>query len=112
MSVGVKVLKCYSCEKLYVPPAYSCRSCKSDNLGETEIPGKGTIYTYSTVHIPLATLEKEAPYTVAIVEIEAGCKITGRLTVSSEKPFQDKLSIGTPVEVAEVRDGIYFFKLV
>lgn len=107
MSVSVKVLKCSSCGKLYVPPAYFCRSCKSDKLEETEIPGKGAIYTYSTVHIPLAILEKEAPYTVAIVEIEGGCKVTGRIIVSS----QDKFSIGAPVEVAEVRDGIYFFRL-
>ena len=110
--MDVRLLKCSSCGTVQVPPAYLCRSCKSEKLEETEIPGKGAIYTYSTVHIPLAILEKEAPYTVAIVEIEGGCKITGRLIRSSEEPFKDKLSIDAPVEIAEVRDGIYFFKLV
>ena len=105
--MNVKVLKCSSCGKPYVPPAYFCRSCRSEKLEETEIPGKGVIYTYSTVYIPLATLEKEAPYTVAIVEIEGGCKITGRLTGSS----QDKFSIGAPVEVTEVKDGVYLLRL-
>jgi len=105
--MNVKVLKCSLCGKLYVPPAYFCRSCKSEKLEEAEIPGKGAIYTYSTVYISLATLEKEAPYTVAIIEIEGGCKITGRIIES----HSDRLSIGTPVEVADVKDGIYFFKL-
>lgn len=109
--IDVRLLKCSSCGTVQVPPAYSCMACKSEKLEETQIPGKGTIYTYSTVHIPLATLEKEAPYTVAIVEIEGGCKITGRVIVPSEEPLQDKLSIGALVEVAEVRGGIYFFKL-
>ncbi len=109
--MNVKVLRCSFCGKLYVPPAYFCRSCRSEKLEGTEIPGKGVIYTYSTVHIPLATLEEEAPYTVAIVDIEGGCKITGRIIVSSEESSQDKLSIGAPVEVADIKDGIYFFKL-
>lgn len=109
--IDVRLFKCTSCGTVQVPPAYSCVSCKSEKLEETQIPGKGTIYTYSTVHIPLATLEREAPYTVAIVEIEGGCRITGRVIASPEEPLKDRLAIGAPVEVAEVRGGIYFFKL-
>lgn len=105
--MNVKVLKCSSCGKLYVPPAYSCRPCKSERLEETEIPGKGTIYTYSTVHVPLASLQKEAPYTIAIVDIEGGCKVTGRILETSS----EKLSVGAAVEVAEVKEGVYVFKL-
>jgi uncharacterized OB-fold protein len=105
--LNVKVLKCSSCGKLYVPPVYFCKSCRSEKLEETETPGKGTIYTYSTVHIPLASLQKEAPYTVAIVDIEGGCRITGRII---ESP-QDRLSIGASVEVVEVKDGAYLFRI-
>ncbi len=105
--MNVMVLKCSFCGKLAASPVYFCKSCKSEKLEETEIPGRGILYTYSTVHVPLSSLEKEAPYTVAIVDIEGDCKITGRVIESSP----DKLSIGAPVEVAEVRDGVCFFKL-
>lgn len=110
--MNVRLLKCSSCGMLQSPPAYLCMSCKSERLEETEVPGKGKIYTYSTVYIPLATLEKEAHYTVAIVEIEGGCKITGRVILPSERPSRDRLSIDVPVEVAEIRDGVYLFKLL
>jgi len=106
--MNVMVLKCSGCGKLQAPPAYFCKSCKSDKLGSTEISGKGKLYTYSTVHVPLASLEKEAPYTVAIVELNGGCRVTGRLVKSSS----DKLSIGAPVELVKVLDGTYFFDLV
>jgi hypothetical protein len=105
--LNVRVFKCSSCGKLQAPPAYFCRSCKSERLEETEIPGKGAIYTYSTVHVPLASLEKEAPYTVAIVELEGGCKVTGRILETSS----DRLSVGASVEVSEIKDGVYLFKL-
>jgi uncharacterized OB-fold protein len=109
--MNVKVLKCSSCGKFYVPPAYFCRSCGSEKLEGVEMPGKGKIYTYSTVYIPLATLEIEAPYTVAIIEINNGCKITGRVITSSEKSSQDNLCIGASVEVADAKDGAYIFEL-
>jgi uncharacterized OB-fold protein len=103
----IKVLKCSSCGKIHSIPAYFCKSCKSEKLDETEVPGTGILYTYSTVHVPLATHEKEAPYTVAIVELEDGCKITGRIL----KRPSEKLSVGTNVELDEIRDGIYIFRL-
>jgi uncharacterized OB-fold protein len=44
---------------------------------------------------------------VAIVELEGGCKITGRILETSP----DKLYVGVPVEVSEIKDGVYLFKL-
>jgi hypothetical protein len=105
--LAIKVLKCLSCGKIHSIPAYSCKSCKSEKLEETEVPGKGILYTYSTVHVPLATHEKEAPYTIAIIELENGCKITGRILETS----LEKLSIGAPVEASEIKDGVYLFRL-
>ncbi|MCI0453462.1 MAG: OB-fold domain-containing protein [Candidatus Dadabacteria bacterium] len=102
----IKVLQCSSCGKIHSIPGYHCKSCKSEKLDETEVPGKGTLYTYSTVHVPLATHEKEAPYTVAIIELEGGCKITGRILGTV-----DKLSVGLLVEVNEIKDEVYIFRL-
>ncbi|MDA2921611.1 OB-fold domain-containing protein, partial [Desulfobacterota bacterium AH_259_B03_O07] len=64
-------------------------------MEQTEVPGKGILYTYSTVHVPIAGLENEAPYTVAIVELNGGCRVTGRLVKGSS----EKLSIGAAVEL-------------
>lgn len=102
---GVKVMSCVSCGHFYSPPVYFCRSCRSQKLVETEIHGKGALYTYSTVHVPLPALKKEAPYTLVIVEFKEDLKITGRLM----KPYPDSIAIGDIVELIEIRDGIYFF---
>src|SRR3990170_4438043 len=106
-TMTIRVLKCSSCGKISSIPAYFCKSCKSEKLEETEVPGNGILYTYSTVHVPLATHEKEAPYTVAIVELEGGCKITGRILETSA----DNFSGGVLVEKKEIKEGVFFFKL-
>lgn len=105
--MNVSIRKCFSCGKFQSPPAYFCISCKSDKLEWIEIPGKGTLYTYSTVYVPLSSLEDEAPYTVAIVEFGDDLKLTGRLV----KPISQNLEIGTKVEVVDGRDGIYYFDI-
>jgi len=105
MDVSVRI--CSSCGKFQSPPAYFCVSCKSDKLESIEIPGRGTLYTYSTVYVPLSSLEDEAPYTVAIVEFHEDFKLTGRLISS----ITENLEIGARVEVVDVRDGVYFFDI-
>lgn len=105
--MNVMVLKCSGCGKLQAPPAYFCKSCKSDKLESIEILGKGKLYTYSTVYVPLSNLEKDAPYTVGIVELDDGCRVTGRIMKSSAS----KLSIGATVELVDFRDRIYFFDI-
>lgn len=105
--MDVSIHKCSSCGRFQSPPAYFCVSCKSDKLEWIEIRGRGTLYTYSTVYVPLSTLEDEAPYTVAIVEFKENLKLTGRLVNSNS----DNLEIGAKVEVVDVRDGVYFFDI-
>ena len=103
--MNLKVLECSSCKKLHLPPAYFCPSCRSGELEEREISGRGVLYTYSTVHVPVPMLEKEAPYTLAIVELAEGCRVTGRMI--SAHP--EKLAIDAPVEIKEIKDGVCFF---
>lgn len=103
--MDVSIRKCSSCGRFQPPPAYFCVSCKSDELEWIELPGKGTLYTYSTVYVPLSSLEDEAPYTVAIVELREGLRLTGRIV----NTVSENLEIGAQVEVVDVRDGVYYF---
>lgn len=105
--MDVLVCKCSFCGKYQSPPAYFCVSCKSDKLESIEIPGRGSLYTYSTVYVPLSSLEEEAPYTIAIVEFHEDIKLTGRII----SPISENLEIGARVEVVDVRDGVYYFDI-
>lgn len=49
------------------------------DLKPHEIPGDGRVVVWTTIHIPPTRYADEAPYTVAIVELEGGLRIMGRL---------------------------------
>jgi uncharacterized OB-fold protein len=65
---------------------------------------KGTVYTETVVWSAPEAYAKDVPYQLVIVTLEDGKRITGRT-------MADRLAIGDPVERAEERNGIPYFKL-
>ena len=44
------VQNCHACDRLQPPPMDACAQCGSgDNLGWSEMSGRGTIYTYAVM---------------------------------------------------------------
>ncbi len=64
---------------------------------------KGVIYTETTVFAPPEQFAADAPYQLAIISLEDGKRLTARI-------LGDRVGIGDPVELAETRDKISFFR--
>jgi len=65
----------------------------------------GTIYTETVVYLAPPAFTQDVPYQVVIVTFADGSRITGRI-------LGDRVAIGDPVEQAEVRNGVPFFRRV
>ena len=89
--------KCNECEEISVPPRPLCRMCKSTNIKIEEVKGEGKLITWTTVHFSSPLFEKLVPYTVAIVELENGERLTGIIAQSSDKKLEEKLETGMDV---------------
>lgn len=57
-----------------------CPICGRSDLEPHEIAGEGRVIVWTTIHVPPTRYADEAPYTVAIVELEGGLRTMGRLT--------------------------------
>jgi uncharacterized protein len=67
--VGWHAGKCTCCGLLSMPPRYHCLDCGADDQWEfSPLPRSGTVYTTTTVHVPVPSLL--SPYTLAIVECD------------------------------------------
>lgn len=73
-------LKCNQCGGVTCPPQMSCSSCASYDLEITQLSGKGTITTFTTIVVAPEGRETEAPYIIVVVELEEGPWIMGNLT--------------------------------
>lgn len=64
--------------------------------------GSGVVYTETIVHSAPEAFLSEAPYQIAIVELDAGGRITARI-------YGESVTIGERVDFLEFRNGIPFF---
>ncbi len=62
--------KCRDCGSYTCPPKATCDSCGSRNLEAVELSGEGVIRTFTTTYVAPSGYTDEAPYTVAMVELE------------------------------------------
>lgn len=98
--------ECGDCGTVYGHPPDVCRNCQSDTLDERPIPGTGTVYATTTIHVPSATFQDEAPYEVCLVDVgsEESVRVTARLTDRHD------LNPGDDVRFVEQRNQTFYFK--
>ena len=63
----------------------------------------GTVYTEAVVHSAPEAFLGDAPYQTAIVALEEGGRVTGRI-------LGERVAIGDRVVLAETRDGVPYFR--
>ena len=94
---------CDSCQTPQFVPSSVCRNCYQTDIGWRESKGKGEVFTFSVVHRgPNASFKDDTPYTLALVDLEEGFRITANIFNCSP----ENVYIGMPVKVIfEDREG-------
>lgn len=101
----LEALQCAACKQLTPPPRLVCPACGRRELGPVALSGRGTLYSYTIIRVPPARFQRRAPYRVAVVELEEGIRMTGRL----EGVQGEEVALGTPVTFDHAgEDGIVF----
>lgn len=99
----MKVYQCDQCEYASVSNKYRCPSCGTGMLQEQEVSSKGTVYSYTDIHIVPAEFAHLAPYTVALIQLdESRAKVTVRVDAVVE--------IGDVAELDHMEDGAYIYR--
>lgn len=97
-SVAPKFLatKCEQCGEFFFPRRQVCAKCLSERTTAVELDGKGTLYSYTFVHLPLfgsTNLEHMDGYGVGQIDLPEGPRIQAPLAGK-----QAQFSVGIAVE--------------
>lgn len=74
--------QCGVCNKIYFPPRESCPFCRRKSMGQMKdlkLSNKGKIVTYTIIHDAPKNFEGQAPYPMAIIELDEGPRITAQI---------------------------------
>ncbi len=78
---------CEDCAAVRFPPALVCRACGSPRLQWRASPGRGSVYSLTTVR------DRAGDYNVALVDLEGGARMMSRV----EDVAPDAVRIGQRV---------------
>jgi uncharacterized OB-fold protein len=79
---------CEECSAVRFPPALVCRSCASPQLTWRSSPGRGVVYSTTTVR------ERNGDYNVALIELEGGARMMSKV----DGVASDQIRIGQHVQ--------------
>jgi uncharacterized OB-fold protein len=88
--------KCEACGEFFFPRRQVCAKCLSERTSAVELNGKGTIYSYTFVHLPLfgsTNLEHMDGYGVGQIDLPEGPRIQPPLAGK-----RDQFKVGMAVE--------------
>ncbi|MCP4293926.1 MAG: Zn-ribbon domain-containing OB-fold protein [bacterium] len=87
---------CTECGQLSFPPRSDCSACHGGEFTFTELSGRGTLLTFTSIDAAPAGFENDVPFFLGVIDLEE----SGRLLASFGQSIQpDDIAIDMPVQV-------------
>ena len=81
-----RTTRCRSCANLTFPPKKICPFCWSDSMEWAALATRGTLYSWTQIHVAPAAFRSQAPYHVGIVDLEDGVRLACSLLTTPDLP--------------------------
>jgi uncharacterized OB-fold protein len=72
-------IRCGQCGELAIPPKEFCPACQERAWEPVPLQGNGTIASFTVIRVPPRGRAAEAPYAVAVVRLDEGVSLLGRI---------------------------------
>ena len=100
----VSVVVCPQCGRLDAGPRELCRDCFAPGLEPRQVDGRGELVSWTMIRRPPTAFRDEGEYAVAVVALDAGVQVTGRLERQDQDPAP-----GARVAAVASKDGVPIF---
>lgn len=100
----LRLQRCADCSHAYFPPRPFCPACGSRSVGVFAASGKARLYSYVIHH--RAPPGFEAPYAIAVVELEEGPRMMTNIVDCAQTPAALELDMALEVTFQDMSDDI------
>jgi uncharacterized OB-fold protein len=101
----IVVYVCSKCAWKDIHLADDCPRCRSPVV-QSRCSGIGKVATFTVIRYPPKGFEDEAPYVIALVDIDGGPRVIGRISASP-----DEIEIGSTVALEQNKNSVLEFQL-
>jgi uncharacterized OB-fold protein len=93
----LRLQRCDGCAKVYFPPRPFCPACASRDVSVFAACGRATLHSYVINQRAMPNSGFEAPYAIAVVELEEGPRMMTNIIECPQTP--EALVLDMPLEV-------------
>ena len=86
---------CTGCSKWHFPPRLICDKCGAEKFETKVMRRTGKVLTYTIIRVPPAPFKDQAPYAVAVIEMDDGPRLMAQVVDCKE----EELSVGQKVKL-------------
>lgn len=106
-SVPIGILRCSACGTLDAGPRLLCPNCHQPTLVPEPASGQGKLLSWTVIRRPAARFREIAPIGIAIVALDAGVTVTGRLATP-----EGSHHVNERVAAIALDDGVGIFEAI
>jgi uncharacterized OB-fold protein len=93
----LRIQRCNGCRQYFFYPRAHCPRCSSPDVTWEVASGRATLHTYLINHRPAPGFEPDAPYAIAVVQLEEGPRLMTNIVGIPNTP--DNLEIDMALKV-------------
>lgn len=101
---GLSIYRCAGCGRLEAKAPRLCRACGGDSFASETASGRGRLLSWTVIRRPPLRFQGWPPYAIAVVELQEGVRVTGRL-----QSFEPPPTLGADIGIAQVEEGVPIF---
>ena len=98
--------RCQDCNQFHYYPRAHCPHCWSRNLTWEQVSGRGKLYSYVINYRPAPGFQDDAPYSIAVVELDEGPRMMTNVVGVPQTPEDLVLDMALEVSFEDVNDEI------
>ena len=91
------IQRCIDCSEAFFYPRLHCPRCNTDKVKWFQTSGNGTLYSYMINYRPAPGFEADAPYAIAVIQLEEGPRMMGNIVGIENTP--ENLVLDMPLKV-------------
>jgi hypothetical protein len=97
----LRLQRCGACGAVVFYPRAACPRCLGSPLRGFTSAGTGHVYSYTVAHCALREFSGQAPFTVALVDLDEGVRMMARIVDADP----GSIRIGMPVRMTVMKAG-------
>ncbi|MCI2418831.1 Zn-ribbon domain-containing OB-fold protein [Saccharopolyspora sp. K220] len=89
----LRLQRCADCGSAIFYPRSVCPNCFGDRIDWVTASGRGTVYSCTVAHRAFGEFAEQAPFTVALVDLDEGPRMMTRIVASEQVGIGDRVEL-------------------